>query len=132
MSKPHPEIESHLAYSDKLSGLVAGHQQESAQLLNHIEELRADVGMLMDENEALREAIKDKNAQIAELKARIAELEKRPNIGQYVAVQNVQRQEVGNQAVGYPQHKITRTRGKNKYINLTNQLDIWENTTASL
>ena len=88
--------------------------------------------MLMDENEALREAIKDKNAQIAELKAHIAELEKRPNIGQYVAVQNVQRQEVGNQAVGYPQHKITRTRGKNKYINLTNQLDIWENTTASL
>lgn len=70
------------------------------------------------------------------LEARVAELEARPNIitDQYVAVQNVTNQDINKQVLGYLPTINTRPkpRNKSKIINLTNQLDLWANTTTSL
>lgn len=65
------------------------------------------------------------------LQSRVAELEARPTIyaDQLVGVQNVTQQNVRNQLVT----GTTRKRNaKNKYLDLTNQLNIWPNTTTYL
>ena len=70
------------------------------------------------------------------LEARVAELEARPNIitDQYVAVQNVTNQDINKQVLGYmPQiNARPKPRSRSKMIDLTNQLDLWANTTTSL
>ena len=139
MSKAHADIEADLAYSKKLHGLTTGHQQETNQLLENIEQLQEDVRILLDVNNELREtnAAKDAllaklQAHIAELQSRIAELEVRPtNIyaDQLVGVQNVAHQDVRNQLITGNSRKRT---AKNKYLDLTNQLTLWPNTTTSL
>lgn len=70
------------------------------------------------------------------LEARVAELEARPNIvtDQLVLEQNVTNQEIKQQVLGYMPYLPTRPkpRSKSKIIDLTNQLDLWANTTTSL
>ena len=70
------------------------------------------------------------------LEARVAELEARPNIvtDQLVLEQNVTNQEIKQQVLGYMPYIPTRPkpRSKSKIIDLTNQLDLWANTTTSL
>jgi hypothetical protein len=70
-------------------------------------------------------------AYIAKLEARVAELEARPTnvyADQYVNLQQVAQQKVHNQLVAGTQRK----RGKNKILDLSNQLTLWPNpTTAS-
>lgn len=127
----HLNIEADLAYSEKLHGLTTGHLQETNQLLKNIEQLQGDARMLLDENNELRAEIADKDAYIAELESRVTELEARPTIyaDQLVGVQNIEQQNVRNQLV----NGNTRKRiAKNKYLDLTNQLNLWPNTTTSL
>ena len=70
------------------------------------------------------------------LEARVAELEARPNIvtDQLVLEQNVTNQEIKQQVLGYMPYLPTRPkpRSRSKIIDLTNQLDLWANTTTSL
>ena len=70
------------------------------------------------------------------LEARVAELEARPNIvtDQLVLEQNITNQEIKQQVLGYMPYIPTRPkpRSKSKIIDLTNQLDLWANTTTSL
>ena len=70
------------------------------------------------------------------LEARVAELEARPNIvtDQLVLEQNVTNQDIKQQVLGYMPYVPTRPkpRSRSKIIDLTNQLDLWANTTTSL
>ena len=87
-------IESHLAYSEKLYGLTTGHQQETTQLLENIEQLQDDVRVLLTENQNLRTANDEKDAKIKELEHRIADLQKPTQAiyGNYIETQNVRTQ----------------------------------------
>ena len=133
MSKAHPDIESHLDFSEKFRKQLEAHQHETAQLLSEMEQLQGEVRDLLDENEQLYAECDAKDARIAELEARVAELEARPtNIytDQLVGVQNVAQQNVHNQLVTGITRKRTR---KSQYIDLPNQLTLWTNpTTTSL
>ena len=87
-------IESHLAYSKKLYGLTTGHQQETTQLLENIEQLQDDVRALLTENQNLRTANNEKDAKIKELEQRIADLQKPTQAvyGDYIETQNISTQ----------------------------------------
>ena len=87
-------IESHLAYSKKLYGLTTGHQQETTQLLENIEQLQDDLRALLAENQNLRTANDEKDAKIKELEQRIADLQKPTQAvyGDYIETQNVRTQ----------------------------------------
>ena len=125
----HLDIEADLAYSKKLHGLTTGHQQETTQLLENIEQLQTDARLLLDENKELREANATKDARIAELEARVAQLEARPNIITDHYFENF----TANQVVTIPGHSGKRT--KTKHINDSNQLflELWkDNPTAIL
>ena len=121
------DIASHLSYSEKISGIVAGHQQETMQLLENIEELQDDVRLLLDENNDLRADNAAKQARIAELEARVAQLEARPNIITDHYFENF----TANQIL-LPRQSSKRT--KTKPINDTNQLflELWKDNPAIL
>lgn len=132
MSKAHADIESHLDFSEKFRKQLEAHQHETAQLLADMGQLQGEVRNLLDENEQLYAECDAKDARIAELESRVAELEARPTTiytDQLVGVQNVAQQNVCNQLVTGNSRKRT---AKNKYLDLSNQLNIWPNTTTSL
>lgn len=125
MNERH-DIEPHLAYSQKLQKLAAGHQQETAQLLEDIEQLNGDIHQLLDENKKLRMANEAKDARIAELEQRVADLEKEKihvdgnyieklNIEKYLAVK--------------PKSK-SKSKAKLKYYTPTSQLPLWDSNLA--
>ena len=123
------DIESHLSYSEKITGIVAGHQQETKQLLENIEELQDDVRHLLDENNDLRAANATKEARIAELEARVAQLEARPNI----IADNYFERCTANQVITLQQRGSKRNKVKQR--DDTNQLflELWkDNQTAIL
>ena len=114
-------IESHLAYSEKLYGLTTGHQQETTQLLENIEQLQDDVRALLTENQNLRTANDEKDAKIKELEQRIADLQKPTQAvyGDYVETQNVR-----------TQYQFPKTyRSSRRKLNTTDQtqLPLWNN-----
>ena len=114
-------IESHLAYSEKLYGLTTGHQQETTQLLENIEQLQDDLRALLAENQNLRTANDEKDAKIKELEQRIADLQKPTQAvyGDYIETQNVRTQ--------YQFPKTYRSsRRKLNTIDQT-QLPLWNN-----
>ena len=122
----HHEIETRLAYSEKLRGLAVGHQQETKQLLENIEELQDLVRQLRDENKDLRDANEAKDARIAELEQRVADLEKTTFHfdGDYIEAMNIEK---------YMAIKPKgRSRQKMKYYDLTNQLPLWTNQEPSI
>lgn len=123
--KSTKDIASHLSYSEKLSGLAAGHQKETAQLLEEIEQLQDDAHTLLAENERLCAENKQKDARIAELEARVAKLEARPQfqVEQFVETQNVKKQVV---SVPRIYHR------KKQAIDLTNQYSLWDPSALSL
>ena len=123
MSKAHPDIEAHLDFSEKYRKQIEAHQHETAQLLTDMEQLQGEVRNLLDENEQLYAECDAKDARIAELESRIAQLEARPYIyaDQLVGVQNVTHQNIRNQLVTSNARKRI---AKNKYINLLNQLEL--------
>lgn len=131
MSKAHSDIEAHLDFSEKFRKQLEAHQHETTQLLADMQQLQGEMRELLDENEQLHAACDAQDARIAELKARIAELEAQPTIyaDQLVGVQNVTQQNVRNQLVTGNTRKRT---AKNKYLDLPNQLTLWPNTTTSL
>lgn len=129
MSKAHADIESHLDFSEKFRKQLEAHQHETAQLLTDMEQLQGEVRNLLDENEQLYAECDAKDARIAELKARIAQLEARPNIITDHYFENF----TANQVVTLPGHSSKRT--KTKHINDSNQLflELWkDNPTAIL
>ena len=114
-------IESHLAYSEKLYGLTTGHQQETTQLLENIEQLQDDVRALLAENQNLRTANDEKDAKIKELEQRIADLQKPTQAvyGDYIETQNVR-----------TQYQFPKTyRSSRRKLNTTDQtqLPLWNN-----
>ena len=114
-------IESHLAYSKKLYGLTTGHQQETTQLLENIEQLQDDVRALLAENHNLRTANDEKDAKIKELEHRIADLQKPTQAiyGNYIETQNVR-----------TQYQFPKTyRSSRRKLNTTDQtqLPLWNN-----
>ena len=114
-------IESHLAYSEKLYGLTTGHQQETTQLLENIEQLQDDVRVLLTENQNLRTANDEKDAKIKELEQRIADLQKPTQAvyGDYIETQNIR-----------TQYQFPKTyRPSRRKLNTTDQtqLPLWNN-----
>ena len=114
-------IESHLAYSKKLYGLTTGHQQETTQLLENIEQLQDDLRALLAENQNLRTANDEKDAKIKELEQRIADLQKPTQAvyGDYIETQNVR-----------TQYQFPKTyRSSRRKLNTTDQtqLPLWNN-----
>ena len=114
-------IESHLAYSEKLYGLTTGHQQETTQLLENIEQLQDDVRALLTENQNLHTANDEKDAKIKELEQRIADLQKPTQAiyGNYIETQNVR-----------TQYQFPKTyRSSRRKLNTTDQtqLPLWNN-----
>lgn len=116
-------IESHLAYSKKLYGLTTGHQQETTQLLENIEQLQDDVRVLLTENQNLRTANDEKDAKIKELEQRIADLQKPTQAvyGDYIETQNIRTQ--------YQFPKPKNYRPSRRKLNTTDQtqLPLWNN-----
>lgn len=117
--KSAKDIESHLSYSEKLSGITAGHLKETTQLLENTEQLHDDVRTLLAENQRLEKSCTQKDKRIAELEARVAELEARPQyqVGQYIEQMNVKRQVLSTART--PQRKKAA-------IDLTNQYSLWD------
>lgn len=114
-------IKAHLAYSEKLYGLTTGHQQETTQLLENIEQLQDDVRVLLTENQNLRTANDEKDAKIKELEQRIADLQKPTQAvyGDYIETQNVR-----------TQYQFPKTyRSSRRKLNTTDQtqLPLWNN-----
>lgn len=114
-------IKAHLAYSEKLYGLTTGHQQETTQLLENIEQLQDDVRALLTENQNLRTANDEKDAKIKELEQRIADLQKpmQAIYGNYIETQNVR-----------TQYQFPKTyRSSRRKLNTTDQtqLPLWNN-----
>lgn len=114
-------IKAHLAYSEKLYGLTTGHQQETTQLLENIEQLQDDVRALLTENQNLRTANDEKDAKIKELEQRIADLQKPTQAvyGDYIETQNVR-----------TQYQFPKTyRSSRRKLNTTDQtqLPLWNN-----
>ena len=114
-------IKAHLAYSEKLYGLTTGHQQETTQLLENIEQLQDDVRALLTENQNLRTANDEKDAKIKELEQRIADLQKPTQAvyGDYIETQNVR-----------TQYQCPKTyRSSRRKLNTTDQtqLPLWNN-----
>ena len=114
-------IKAHLAYSEKLYGLTTGHQQETTQLLENIEQLQDDVRALLTENQNLRTANDEKDAKIQELEQRIADLQKPTQAvyGDYIETQNVR-----------TQYQFPKTyRSSRRKLNTTDQtqLPLWNN-----
>ena len=114
-------IKAHLAYSEKLYGLTTGHQQETTQLLENIEQLQDDVRALLAENQNLRTANDEKDAKIKELEQRIADLQKPTQAvyGDYIETQNVR-----------TQYQFPKTyRSSRRKLNTTDQtqLPLWNN-----
>ena len=114
-------IKAHLAYSEKLYGLTTGHQQETTQLLENIEQLQDDVRVLLTENQNLRTANDEKDAKIKELEHRIADLQKPTQAvyGDYIETQNVR-----------TQYQFPKTyRPSRRKLNTTDQtqLPLWNN-----
>ena len=114
-------IESHLAYSEKLYGLTTGHQQETTQLLENIEQLQDDVRVLLTENQNLRTANDEKDATIKELEQRIADLKKPTQAvyGDYIETQNVRTQ--------YQFPKTYRSSRRKLNTSDQTQLPLWNN-----
>ena len=114
-------IESHLAYSEKLYGLTTGHQQETTQLLENIEQLQDDVRVLLTENQNLRTANDEKDAKIKELEHRIADLQKPTQAiyGNYIETQNVRTQ--------YQFPKTYRSSRRKLNTTVQTQLPLWNN-----
>ena len=114
-------IKAHLAYSEKLYGLTTGHQQETTQLLENIEQLQDDVRALLAENQNLRTANDEKDAKIKELEQRIADLQKPTQAiyGNYIETQNIS-----------TQYQFPKTyRSSRRKLNTTDQtqLPLWNN-----
>ena len=114
-------IKAHLAYSEKLYGLTTGHQQETTQLLENIEQLQDDVRALLTENQNLRTANDEKDAKIKELEQRIADLQKPTQAvyGDYIETQNIR-----------TQYQFPKTyRSSRRKLNTTDQtqLPLWNN-----
>ena len=114
-------IKAHLAYSEKLYGLTTGHQQETTQLLENIEQLQDDVRVLLTENQNLRTANDEKDAKIKELEQRIADLQKPTQAiyGNYIETPNVR-----------TQYQFPKTyRSSRRKLNTTDQtqLPLWNN-----
>ena len=114
-------IKAHLAYSEKLYGLTTGHQQETTQLLENIEQLQDDVRALLAENQNLRTANDEKDAKIKELEHRIADLQKPTQAvyGDYIETQNIR-----------TQYQFPKTyRSSRRKLNTTDQtqLPLWNN-----
>lgn len=115
------KIKAHLAYSEKLYGLTTGHQQETTQLLENIEQLQDDVRALLTENQNLRTANDEKDAKIKELEQRIADLQKPTQAvyGDYIETQNIR-----------TQYQFPKTyRSSRRKLNTTDQtqLPLWNN-----
>ena len=123
--KSTDDIASHLSYSEQLSGITAGHQKETAKLLENMEQLQDDVRVLLSENECLMTACRQKDSRIAELEARVAKLEARP---EYNVEQYVENQTIKKQLVSVPH----MPRRKKQVIDLTNQYSLWEPNALSL
>lgn len=126
------DIASTLAYSEKLRRLSEGHQQETQQLLDTIGELQDDMHELLSAYQALEsvdaqkdEKIKEQGASIDKLKARIAELESRPNI-HINTKQYTEKLEIGQQIIA-----VSRASRKKRAINLTNQYSLWDQNELS-
>ena len=121
METDEHNIKAHLAYSEKLYGLTTGHQQETTQLLENIEQLQDDVRALLTENQNLRTANDEKDAKIKELEQRIADLQKPTQAiyGNYIETQNVR-----------TQYQFPKTyRSSRRKLNTTDQtqLPLWIN-----
>ena len=121
MATDEHNIKAHLAYSEKLYGLTTGHQQETTQLLENIEQLQDDVRALLTENQNLRTANDEKDAKIKELEQRIADLQKPTQAiyGNYIETQNVR-----------TQYQFPKTyRSSRRKLNTTDQtqLPLWNN-----
>lgn len=121
MATDEHNIKAHLAYSEKLYGLTTGHQQETTQLLENIEQLQDDVRALLTENQNLRTANDEKDAKIKELEQRIADLQKPTQAvyGDYIETQNVR-----------TQYQFPKTyRSSRRKLNTTDQtqLPLWNN-----
>ena len=119
----HLDIEAHLAYSEKLHGLTTGHQQETNQLLEDIEQLQGDLRRVLAENQALRAANQAKDAHIAELEQRVTDLQKETLKveGDYIEKMNIEK------------YLALKPRSKTKYklYDLTDQLPLWTNQETS-
>lgn len=114
---------------------LAAHYKASAHEKQRLLDLARQEHNRADQLQKLLEVSQSQNIRLQlenqRLQSRVAELEARPTIyaDQLVGVQNVTQQNVCNQLVS----GSTRKRNvKNKYLDLTNQLNIWPNTTTSL
>jgi len=121
-------IKAHLAYSEKLYGLTTGHQQETTQLLENIEQLQDDVRALLTENQNLRTANDEKDAKIKELEQRIADLQKPTQAvyGDYIETQNIRTQ------YHFQKPKTYRPSRRKLNTNDQTQLPLWSNNATSM
>ena len=112
---------------------LAAHYKASADEKQRLLDLARQEHARADQLQQLLETTQTQNTNLRlenqRLLARIAELEARPTIHaeQLVAEQHVAQQNVINQLVAGNTRKRT---SKNKYIDLTNQLTLWTNTTT--
>ena len=119
---------------------LAAHYQASADRKQRLLDIARSQQAEAERYKQLYAQEQVKNIRLKEenmrLEARVAELEARPNIvtDQLVLEQNVTNQEIKQQVLGYMPYIPTRPkpRSKSKIIDLTNQLDLWANTTTSL
>lgn len=88
------DIESYLAYSEKLYGQAIGHQQETAQLLREIAQLQHHLRRLLDRENRLLEQCEQKDSRIRELEQRVSDLQKNTQYvyGDYIGQQRIEQQ----------------------------------------
>ena len=115
---------------------LAAHYKASADEKQRLLDLARQEKARADQLQKLLAVTQSQNIQLQHenqrLQSRVAELEARPtNIytDQLVGVQNVTQQHVRNQLVT---GNTRKRNAKNKYLDLSNQLDIWPNMTAFL
>ena len=125
MQTDEHDIKAHLDYSEKLSGLTKGHQQETTQLLEDIEQLQAHVRLLLAENRKLRQENADKDKTIERLNAENEQFRTTPtqsttiNASQYIEHQIVNRQ------YQLQEKSFHWKRNRKSNINDIKQLQIW-------
>ena len=119
-------IEAHLAYSEKLYGLTTGHQQETTQLLEDIEQLQTYVRLLQAENRKLRQENADKDKTIARLNAENEQFRTTPNQSTTINASQYIENQIVNKQYQLPEKSFHWKQNRKSNTNDKKQLQLWQ------